>query len=82
MILPRPRPTIPFEQPYASMPPMPMAAAPTPIHQALQPYHLPLPALASQEQAPAGVRPCRNCQLAVSARAHFCRRCGTAQLAS
>jgi outer membrane biosynthesis protein TonB len=27
----------------------------------------------------AGLRPCTNCGLTVSARAHFCRRCGTAQ---
>jgi len=27
----------------------------------------------------AGLRPCANCQLSLSARAHFCRRCGTAQ---
>jgi hypothetical protein len=26
-----------------------------------------------------GLRPCANCQLTVSARAHFCRRCGTPQ---
>jgi hypothetical protein len=27
----------------------------------------------------AGLRPCASCQLTLSARAHFCRRCGTAQ---
>ena len=32
--------------------------------------------------SPVGVRPCHNCQLAVSAKAHFCRRCGAAQLAN
>jgi hypothetical protein len=26
-----------------------------------------------------GLRPCPNCQLTLSARAHFCRRCGQAQ---
>jgi len=47
---------------------------------AAQPYFLPVPG--HQQSAPVGVRPCRNCNLAVSAKAHFCRRCGTAQLAS
>jgi hypothetical protein len=30
---------------------------------------------------PTGVRPCRSCQLSLSAKARFCRRCGTAQAA-
>jgi hypothetical protein len=30
---------------------------------------------------PASVRPCHNCQLSVSAKARFCRRCGSAQTA-
>ena len=29
----------------------------------------------------AGLRPCPNCSLTLSARAHFCRRCGSAQAA-
>jgi hypothetical protein len=29
----------------------------------------------------AGLRPCLNCRMTLSARAHFCRRCGTAQAA-
>jgi hypothetical protein len=29
----------------------------------------------------AGLRPCPSCRLTLSARAHFCRRCGTAQAA-
>jgi hypothetical protein len=38
----------------------------------------PPPQLAANEIA-AGLRPCPNCRLTLSARAHFCRRCGTAQ---
>jgi len=30
---------------------------------------------------PTGVRPCQSCQLSLSAKARFCRRCGTAQAA-
>jgi hypothetical protein len=40
--------------------------------------------LAPPPQLPAavlanGLRPCGNCHLTLSARAHFCRRCGTQQ---
>ena len=33
----------------------------------------------ASHRGPGGLRPCTNCQLNLSARAHFCRRCGTAQ---
>jgi hypothetical protein len=31
--------------------------------------------------SPPSVRPCHNCHLSVSAKARFCRRCGSAQAA-
>jgi len=37
-----------------------------------------MPSMASAQAAPS-VKSCRNCQLELSARAQFCRRCGTAQ---
>jgi hypothetical protein len=38
----------------------------------------PLPELPAAAIA-AGLRPCGNCHLTLSARAHFCRRCGSQQ---
>jgi hypothetical protein len=52
--------------------------------------HAPQPAYPSYVQVaqplhdavrPTGVRPCQGCQLSLSARARFCRRCGAAQAA-
>jgi nicotinate-nucleotide--dimethylbenzimidazole phosphoribosyltransferase len=37
------------------------------------------PASAASAAAPAGVQPCSNCGLSLSANARFCRRCGTRQ---
>lgn len=45
------------------------------------PAYASLPAPARVVAGPASVRPCHNCQLSVSAKARFCRRCGTAQAA-
>jgi hypothetical protein len=45
------------------------------------PSYAHLPAPAPVVAGSPSVRPCRNCQLSVSAKARFCRRCGTAQAA-
>jgi hypothetical protein len=37
------------------------------------------PGTARPGVAPAGVQPCSNCGLSLSATARFCRRCGTRQ---
>jgi hypothetical protein len=67
------RPTITFDVP----PPPAFVIA----QQATQPAMLSAPTLPPQavEQPQPTIRPCRNCQLALSARAHFCRRCGSRQ---
>lgn len=71
-VVPRPRPSITFETPL--VPPTPVSA---------QAYasraYLPVPERPASGPAAAGVRPCRNCALPLSAKAHFCRRCGSAQ---
>ncbi|MEP7361355.1 MAG: hypothetical protein ABI744_07235, partial [Chloroflexota bacterium] len=54
------------------------AATPAPAleaHMLLAPPARELPAASLA----AGLRPCANCQLTLSGRAHFCRRCGTQQ---
>jgi len=86
VVLPSPRPQISFDESgaaAASLVPLapPPMAMPVPVQFLAQAYHLPVPQRPTVA-GPVGVRPCRNCQLAVSAKAHFCRRCGTAQLAS
>jgi hypothetical protein len=45
------------------------------------PSYAHLPAPAPIVAGPPSVRPCHNCQLSVSAKARFCRRCGSAQAA-
>jgi hypothetical protein len=79
-----PRPQISFDDAAAAaMVPQPPNPAPLPAAQfagAQQPYSLPL----QQRPAsgPVGTRPCHNCSLQVSAKARFCRRCGSAQMAN
>jgi hypothetical protein len=81
---PRPRPTITFDT-VAEIPPpaftaalMAAAAAPPPQASFVPPReYLPVPQRA--EPAPPGVKPCRACALPLSAKANFCRRCGTSQ---
>jgi hypothetical protein len=50
------------------------AAAP-----AYQQHSLLAPPPMASHATSSGLRPCGSCQLTLSARAHFCRRCGTAQ---
>jgi len=79
-----PRPQISFDEAAAAaMVPLPPNPAPLPAAQfagAQQPYSLPLQS--RTPAAPVGTRPCHNCQLQVSAKARFCRRCGSAQMAN
>ena len=89
--LPRPRPANAPILPLPALPDYPVApqiafteqanaAASTAAAEPLYEQHtlLAAPRRAAQAGA-AGLRPCGNCQLSLSARAHFCRRCGTAQ---
>jgi hypothetical protein len=66
--------TLPVSWTPATQPTPPMA-----FQLAEDPYFLPIPATPPNPDSPVGVRPCRNCSLAVSAKARFCRRCGAAQ---
>jgi hypothetical protein len=50
--------------------------APAPVYQQ---HSLLAPPPDASRGVAAGLRPCGTCQLSLSARAHFCRRCGTAQ---
>ena len=91
---PRPRlpilPVPPRHVPQPALPPLPeFPIAPViqfdrqqsqPAAQSSFPSYtyLPPPQAAAAISSPA-VRPCRNCQLSLSARANFCRRCGSAQ---
>jgi hypothetical protein len=86
-VLPLPRPRSP-DEPELPLPVLPDYPTPPLIHfepappafvQAHEPMmyaFVPPPARVAE---PAALRPCRNCQLTLSARARFCRRCGTAQ---
>ena len=84
--LPRPRSPSDLELPMPALPEYPnaplihfeptppaYASAPEPIAYAFMP---PPPPRAIESP---GLQPCRNCELTLSARARFCRRCGTAQ---
>jgi hypothetical protein len=66
------RPSISFDSPP---PPAFMANRQTPAYPTIG---TPLQAAPPAQAAPT-VKACRNCQLELSARARFCRRCGTAQ---
>jgi hypothetical protein len=78
------RPQISFDEATAApMVPLPPNPAPLPVAQfagAQQPYGLPLSS--RPNAAPVSTRPCHNCSLEVSAKARFCRRCGSAQMAN
>jgi hypothetical protein len=93
-VLPLPRPR-PADAPAIPLPPLPaypvapqiafnpqvsVAASSQTSAPAYEAHLLlaPPPQLAPNAIA-AGLRPCPNCHLTLSARAHFCRRCGAAQ---
>ncbi|MEP7158629.1 MAG: hypothetical protein ABI797_04325 [Chloroflexota bacterium] len=88
-IIPLPRPRRPESE--LPLPPMFDVTEPPQIHVERMhaahvteqefPAYASLPAPARVVAGPASVRPCHNCQLSVSAKARFCRRCGTAQAA-
>jgi hypothetical protein len=68
--IPIPPPQIHFEKrpaAYAAVPEYPSYAL--------------MPLAPPEAPAPGAVRPCRSCQLSLSAKARFCRRCGTSQAA-
>jgi hypothetical protein len=90
--LPRPRPADAPMLPLPTLPAYPVApqiafseqtsatASVAAAEPAYQQHSLLAPPPDTSHVTSAGLRPCRNCELSLSARARFCRRCGTAQV--
>jgi hypothetical protein len=77
--------TAPDEQPVwppnapVYQPPQPTASTRPPAPANGRPSLLTAPGAQQQHAVPAGIRPCFQCALPLSASARFCRRCGTPQ---
>lgn len=74
-----PLPTYPVAPQIAFRPQAMADGAPTGATPAYEPHSLLAPPPEATRWDAGGQRPCANCRLALSARAAFCRRCGTAQ---